>query len=185
VRAGGTAARVHTGDPSLYGAVREQMRLLDRDGIAYGIVPGVTAAFAAAAEAGVSFTVPGVTQSLVLTRLAGRTAVPERERLADLARHGSAMAVYLSAGGVGRIAGELRAGGVAGDTAVVAAHRVGWPGRRIVRTDLDGLEREAGMMDREMGRQTVFLVLPGETAEGEDSKLYDPGFTHGYRKGEE
>jgi precorrin-4/cobalt-precorrin-4 C11-methyltransferase len=185
VRAGGMAARVHTGDPSLYGAMREQMRLLDRDGVGYEVVPGVTAAFAAAAGARVSFTAPGVTQTLILTRLSGRTGVPERERLADLARHGSAMAVYLSAGGVSRLAGELREAGLAEDTVVVAAHRVGWPGERIVRTDLAGLDAAAGALDQEMARQTVFLVLPGETAAGEDSKLYDPAFSHGFRKGEE
>ncbi len=97
VRSGGLVARVHTGDPSLFGSMREQMALLDRDGIAHAVVPGVTAAFATAARAKVSFTVPEATQTLVITRLAGRAPVPEGERLRELARHGSSVAVYLSA----------------------------------------------------------------------------------------
>ena len=92
-RKGGLVARVHTGDPSLFGSVREQTALLDRDGVTWAIIPGVTAAFAAAARGGVSFTVPEVTQSLIITRLHGRTPVPESERLSELARHGSSVAV--------------------------------------------------------------------------------------------
>ncbi|MGD8388323.1 MAG: cobalt-precorrin-4/precorrin-4 C(11)-methyltransferase, partial [Desulfobacteraceae bacterium] len=111
VRAGGIVARVHTGDPALYGAVREQMVLLRRDGITYQVIPGVTVAFAAAAAAGVSFTLPEKTQSLILTRLEGHTPVPGRERLREMARHQASMAVYLSTGDPEGVVRELRDGG--------------------------------------------------------------------------
>ena len=183
VRAGGDVARVHTGDPSLYGAIREQMALLDRDGIKYDVVPGVTAGFAAAAAARVSYTVPEVTQTLIFTRTAGKTPVPEAENLKALAAHGSAMCIYLSAGDPEGLQDALLEGGYAEATRVVMAYRVGWPDERVVFTDLAGLARTA----RENGftRQTVFLILPGqgELDQGTaKSLLYDAGFTHGYRR---
>lgn len=179
---GRTVARVHTGDPSLYGAVREQAALLDREGIPWEIVPGVTAAFAAAALARVSFTVPEATQTLIVTRLEGRTPVPGAERLRDLARHGCSLAVYLSAGDPEGLAAELLAAGLPPDTPVVAARAVGWPEQTLARTTVAGLAACA----REQGftRQTVYLVLPGER-EGTGqarSRLYDPGFGHGCRE---
>ena len=180
VLAGGRVARVHTGDPSLYGAVREQMALLDRDGISYRVIPGVTVAFAAAAAARVSFTLPERTQSLILTRLEGRTPVPEAERLRDLASHQASMAVYLSAGDPEGVAGELRLGGYPEDTPVVVAYRVGWPDERILLTRLQDL---AGTVAREqITRQAVFLVLPGQDREPAFSRLYSPDFHHGFRE---
>lgn len=183
VAEGGMVARVHTGDPSLYGAIREQMDLLDRDGVAYEVVPGVTAGFAAAASACRSYTVPEVTQTLIFTRMAGRTPVPESERLRELAAHGSAMCIYLSAGDPEGMQAELEAAGLPGSTLVVQAYRVGWPEEQVAETDLAHLAVTA----RENGftRQTVFLVLPGQG--GEDagtarSLLYDKDFRHGYRK---
>lgn len=183
VRSGGMAARVHTGDPSLYGAIREQMALLDRDGVEYAVVPGVTAGFAAAASARRSYTVPEVTQTLIFTRLEGRTPVPEAEALRKLAAHGSAMCIYLSAGDPEGVRRELLAGGLAASTLVVMAHRVGWADEKVVETDLDSLARAA--RDNGFTRQTVFLVLPGQGAEdaGEaKSLLYDENFKHMYRK---
>ncbi len=177
--AGGMAARVHTGDPSLYGTVREQMRLLHAEGIACSVVPGVTAAFAAAAAAGVSFTVPEVTQSLVITRLEGRTPVPDAERLRELARHGSAMAVYLSAAASARLEEELAKAGVAPHTPVLAAHRVGWPDQALAWTTAGGLA--ATVREHGFSRQTVFLVLPGEAAGATASRLYAADFAHGWR----
>ncbi|QJB55573.1 precorrin-4 C(11)-methyltransferase [Pseudodesulfovibrio sp. zrk46] len=183
IRDGGMVARVHTGDSSLYGAIREQIELLDRDGVEYSVVPGVTAAFAAAASACRSYTVPEVTQTLIFTRLAGRTPVPENEDLRKLAAHGSAMCIYLSAGDPEGIQRELEAGGLIPSTLIVMAYRVGWPEEKVVETTLENLARTA----RENGftRQTVFLVLPGQGLEdaGEaKSLLYDKGFAHGYRK---
>jgi len=179
VQAGGSVARVHTGDPSLFGAVLEQMRLLDRDGIDYRVVPGVTAAFAAAAEARVSFTVPEATQSLIMTRLAGRTQVPESENLEELARHGSALAVYLSASQATVVQNKLLKGGYPEDTAIVVAHRVGWPGQELLScrlADLADRVEKAGIT-----RQAVFLVLPGQNQGAAASRLYSPDFGHGFR----
>lgn len=179
VRAGGLAARVHTGDPSLYGAVAEQAALLDAEGVAWAIVPGVTAAFAAAAMAGVGFTVPGGTQSLVITRAPGRTAVPEAEALAAFAARGCSMAVYLSAALAGEVRSGLLAGGLAPGTPVVAGHRVGWPDGAVARTTVGGLADEVAR--RGWSGQVVFLVLPGQDRPGAPSRLYAADFAHGRR----
>lgn len=177
-RAGSLAARVHTGDPGLYGAVAEQIRLLDADGVGWEIVPGVTTASAAAAAFGVSFTVPEATQTLILTRLAGRTPMPPGEALADLARHGASMAVYLSAGDPDGVRDALLAGGYPGHTAVAVAHRLGWPGERLFWATLADLPER--VRQAKADRQTIFLVLPGLDRDGV-SKLYDPAFAHGFR----
>ncbi len=177
-RTGGLAARVHTGDPALYGAVAEQARLLEAEGIDYAIVPGVTSASAAAAAFRVSFTVPEATQTLILTRLAGRTPMPPGQSLAELARHGASLAIYLSAGDPEGVAQALRSGGYVGDTPVAVAHRLGWPGEHCFWATVDTLAelvRQAGI-----DRQTIFLVLPGQGRETA-SKLYDPAFGHGFR----
>lgn len=177
---GGLVARVHTGDPMLYGAAREQMALLKADGIPCTVVPGISAAFAAAAAAGVSLTVPEVVQSFAVTRLDGRTPVPKGQELAEYARLGGSVAVYLSAREPEAIAEELRKAGVAEDTPILLAYRVGWPDERLAWATLATLEATA----REQGftRQTVFLVLPGEKdSPTTASKLYDKNFLHGYR----
>jgi precorrin-4/cobalt-precorrin-4 C11-methyltransferase len=183
VRKGGMVARVHTGDPALYGAIREQMELLDRDGVDYAVVPGVTAGFAAAAAACRSYTVPEVTQTLIFTRIAGKTPVPENEALRKLAAHGSAMCIYLSAGDPEGVQSELLAGGLAGSTLAVMAYRVGWPEEKVVVTELANLAVTA--RENDFNRQTVFLILPGqgvEDAGNAKSLLYDENFKHMYRK---
>lgn len=184
-RSGGMAARVHTGEPSLYGAVREQAALLDADAIPWEVVPGVSSAFATAAAAKVSFTVPGGPQTFILTRLSGRTPVPESEALPKLASHGAAMAVLLSAGEPERLQAELLQGGYAPDTTIVMGHKVGWPGGETVRTTLDRLAATA--RGKGFAKQTCFLVLPGQELASEDSRsrLYDPSFSHGTRRGSE
>lgn len=177
--AGGAVARVHTGDPSLYGALREQSRLLDQDGIPWRVIPGVTAACAAAAAAGVTFTVPEVTQSLIITRMEGRTPVPEREALRQLAAHGTSLAVYLSAGASESLQAELLAH-TPPDTPILCAYRVGWPDQRLVWATVATLAQcveEHGLV-----RQTVFLVLPGQHAADTASLLYAAKFSHGYRQ---
>jgi len=180
VRAGGAVARVHTGDPSLYGAVREQMRLLNAEGVSYSVVPGVTAAFAAAATANLSLTVPERTQTVILTRTAGRTPMPEGERLRDLARHGCTLAVYLSAADPDPMVADLRAGGLPDATPVLVAYRVGWPDQATYPATLGTLcdtVRAHGLT-----RQTLFLILPGEDGANHFSKLYAPDFAHGFRE---
>ncbi len=179
VEKGLNCARVHTGDPSLYGAVREQAALLEKDGIEYEIVPGVTSAFAAAAAACRSFTVPEANQTLILTRRAGRTPVPEGQSLKELAAHKAAMAVYLSASDPEGVERELLGAGLSPDTLVVIAHRLGWEGEKLTETTLGRLAETAREMELE--RQTVFLVLPGQDSDAK-SRLYDENFSHGFRK---
>jgi precorrin-4/cobalt-precorrin-4 C11-methyltransferase len=179
VRSEGIVARVHTGDPSLYGAIKEQMVLLDRDDISYEVIPGVTVAFAAAAAAKVSFTLPKRAQTLIFTRIAGRTLVPDREQLRDLARHRTSLAIYLSASYPEGIVEGLLAGGYPKETPVVVAYRVGWPDERIITTQISALSdavRDAGIH-----RHAVFLVLPGQKDDPVFSRLYSPEFSHGFR----
>jgi len=179
VRSGGTVARVHTGDPSLYGAIKEQMILLDRDDISYEVIPGVTVAFAAAAAARISFTLPEKAQTLILTRLAGRTTVPDRERLRDLSRHNTSLAVYLSAADPDGVVEELLAGGYSEDTPVVVAYRVGWPDEMIITTYISALSKAVKGAD--IHNQAVFLVLPGQRDDPVFSRLYSTEFSHGFR----
>ena len=181
VRAGKVAARVHTGDPALFGAVREQTDLLDQAGIGYEVIPGVTAAFAAAARANVSFTSPGGTQSLILTRMAGRTPVPDQEAIRHMAAHGSSMAVYLSADKHEALERELLEAGLSPDTTIVIGKMIGHPREQIIRTRLRDLSRTAE--EHGLIRQAVFLILPSENRDQERSKLYDPSFAHGFRTG--
>ena len=181
VRAGGIAARVHTGDPALFGAVKEQTDLLDTAGIGYEVIPGVTAAFAAAARANISFTAPGGTQSLILTRMAGRTPVPDQEAIRHMAAHGSSMAVYLSADKHEELEKELLAAGLSPETTIIIAKMVGHPSEKIIRTRLGDLSRTA--REENIIRQAVFLILPANNQSSERSRLYDPTFAHGYRTG--
>ncbi|WP_319762833.1 precorrin-4 C(11)-methyltransferase [Maridesulfovibrio sp.] len=177
---GDIVARVHTGDPALYGAVQEQARLLRSAGFEYEVIPGVTSACAAAAASGASFTVPGGTQTLILTRMAGRTPVPETENLQKLAAHNSAMAVYLSAGNPSGIQEAILAGGMAPSTPVILGYRIGWPDEKSVPTTLADLAETATRNN--FTRQTIFLILPGKDSDSE-SLLYDSGFSHMFRKG--
>ena len=179
VRIGGVVARVHTGDPTLFGAMREQMELLDRDGITYKVIPGVTAAFAAAAAARVSFTVPEATQTLIITRGKGKTPVPEKEHLERLASHHCSLAIYLSAAMAEEVQEALIKGGYGPETKVIIGYRVGWEDEAVWETQLSRLSQE--VMVKDIKRQAVFLVLPGQ---GKDkrSKLYHPSFSHGFRE---
>ncbi len=183
-RDGRRVVRVHSGDPALYGAIQEQLEVLEREAIPCAVIPGVTAAFAAAAALAQELTLPEVTQTLIFTRAAGRTPVPERESLHDLARHGATLVIYLSIKLIEAVVAELiPAYGPA--TPVVVAYRVSWPDQRLIRGTL------ATIADLVKGsgieRQALILVGPVLSArEGElqaRSKLYDQGFSHGFRSG--
>lgn len=182
-KAGKNAARVHTGDPSIYGAIREQALLLERDGIPYQIIPGVTAAFAAAAAGRISLTVPDCVQSLTITRMGGRTGVPEGQSVRDFAGHKNSIAVYLSATEAGRIQEELLKGGLSPATPVFVAYRLGWPDELLIWTNVADLAETVA--SHQLVRQTVFLVLPGEKLDTEGlarSRLYAESFFHGFRQ---
>jgi precorrin-4/cobalt-precorrin-4 C11-methyltransferase len=176
---GKLVARVHTGDPSIFGTIHEQTALLKKDGIPFEIVPGVTAAFAAAARANISFTLPGVNQTLIITRAPGRTTVPSSQDLKKLAVSRSSMAIYLSAAHAQSVQSELMEGGLDGKTPVVLGWKVGWEDELVVTTSLDRLGRTVS--EKKIKGQVVFLILP-EAENSARSKLYDPGFSHGFRR---
>ena len=185
-RAGKKVVRLHTGDPCLYGAIQEQMEALDAEDIGYAVIPGVTATFAAAASLRQELTLPGVSQTLTLTRLAGRTPVPETERLRRIAANGGTIALYLSVGMMEELVAELLAGGVFNsETPAAVVSRASWPDERTVEgtlADIAAKVQQAGIT-----RQALVLVGEVLSARGkgvpEKSKLYDPEFSHGYRKG--
>lgn len=173
--------RLHTGDPSLYGAIREQMDALREKGIEYDVTPGVSSLFGASAALGAEFTLPGVSQSLIVTRLAGRTGVPEGEALRDMSRHGASMALFLSSGMLERVREELLAGGYAADTPAALVYKATWPDEKVVRCTI-GTLAEAG---EAAGIRKTALVFVGGFLDApyEKSKLYDETFTTEFRKG--
>ena len=179
--AGKTTVRLHSGDPSLYGAIREQTEALRARGIPFDVTPGVSSFSAAAAALGTEYTVPGVSQSLILSRAAGRTPVPEREALTRLSAHGASMALFLSAGLAGDVQRDLLAGGAyTGDTPCVVVYRASWPEERIIRCTVSTL---AGAID-DAGIRGGALILVGDFLKdaGERSRLYDGAFATGYRE---
>lgn len=182
-RAGKRVVRLHSGDPCLYGAIAEQMNALEAENIPFAVIPGVTAAFAAAAALGVEYTVPEKTQTLILTRAAGRTPVPEAEDLARLAGHNAAMAIYLSAGLAQQVESALVAA-YGTDAPVAVVHRASRPDEKTIRTTAGALSRTMA----ESGITSTALIIAGPSLganRGVDagSKLYDKHFTHGCRKG--
>ena len=173
-------ARVHSGDPALWGAVQEQRELCDELGLPHETVPGVSAYSAVAAIAGRELTVPEVAQSVILTRLGGgKTPMPPGEEITDLASHGTTMAVFLSAARSGQLEAELLAGGYPPDTPVVVAYQATWPDELVVECTVGTL---AGTVRaRKLWKHTLFLVGPALAARGTRSHLYHPGHFHGYR----
>ena len=174
-------ARVHSGDPSLWGAVQEQYDSCQRLGLEVEIVPGVSAFSAAAAIVGRELTVPEVAQSVILTRLeGGKTPMPDSERLREFARHGTTMAIFLSAARSGQLVDELRAGGYPDDTPVVVAYKATWPDELILHTTLGELTET--VKQHKLWRHTLFLVGKALRASGTRSHLYNAGHFHTYRK---
>ena len=178
---GEIVARVHTGDPALYGAIQEQIDLLQKDEIPFEVVPGVTVAFAAAAALGRQLTQPGGSQTLIFTRLAGRTPVPESENLAELAKHQTSLVVYLSVSRIREVVSQLKQGYPA-NTPVLVAYRVGWPEERYVSGTLADIVHRV----EESGVKRQAVIMVGSALGGQlkaRSKLYDPAFGHGFRDG--
>ena len=181
---GKTVCRLHTGDPSLYGAVREQMDALDELGITYETCPGVTAAFGAAASMNLEYTLPGISQSLILTRMAGRTSVPDSESIESWAAHHASMAIYLSTGMLKELARRLVAGGYAEDTPVAVVYKATWPDEKRIICTLKTMADEA----EKAGVRKTAVVLVGNVIVNsgyERSKLYDPSFTTEFRQAKE
>ena len=183
VREGLVVARIHSGDPGLWGAVQEQRELCDEVGLPYETVPGVSAFSAVAALIERELTVPQVAQSVVLTRLeGGKTPMPSGESVLEFARHGTTMAVFLSAARSGQLAAELSAGGYADDTPCVVAYAATWPDQLVVRCRLADLE--AACKEHKLWKHTLILVGPALAGAGARSHLYHPGHFHGFRRAE-
>jgi precorrin-4/cobalt-precorrin-4 C11-methyltransferase len=180
---GQRVVRLHTGDPSLYGAIFEQMTALKEKSIPYMVIPGVTAAFAAAAAMGIEYTLPEISQTLILTRMAGRTPVPQLENLASLAQHQTSMAIYLSISLVDEAA-KILIDSYGADSVCVVAYCVSQPDEKIIFTCLKDLAQTVKM---EKITRTA-LIIVGKVLDIDHaglkhrSKLYQKGFEHGYRK---
>lgn len=178
---GQTTVRLHTGDPSLYGAIREQMDALDKLGLPYDVTPGVSAFSGAAAALEAEYTLPQISQSVIITRMAGRTPVPEGERLSKLAAHGCTMVLFLSTGLLEEVERELLAGGsYTAETPAAIVYKATWPEEQVFRCTVGTLAQTA----RENHITKTALITVGGFLGGgyERSKLYDPAFTHGYRE---
>lgn len=178
---GKTTVRLHTGDPSLFGAVREQFDELDRLGIPYDVCPGVSALSGAAAALKAEYTLPGISQSVIIGRMEGRTPVPGRERLRLLAAHGASMVLFLSAGLIGEVQRELTEGGYAPDTPSAIVYKASWPDEKVYRCPLSQLSQTA--RDNDITKTALILVGDFLGNAFDRSKLYDPTFTTAFREG--
>lgn len=173
--------RLHTGDPCLYGAIREQMDLLDEKKIAYALCPGVSAFCGAAAALNLEYTLPDVSQSVVITRMEGRTAVPEREKIAEFAKHQTTMVLFLSTGLLENLVSELLKGGYSADTPAAIVYKATWPDEKKYLCTVGTLAKTA----KQHQITKTALILVGKTVgqcRYERSKLYDPTFTTEFRE---
>ncbi len=178
---GETTVRLHTGDPSVYGAVREQIDEFEQLGIEYDITPGVSAAFGAAASLGMEYTLPDVSQSLIITRMEGKTKVPEKESIEAFASHNTSMAIYLSAGMLEELSERLINGGYAPNTPAAIVYKASWQEEKSVICSVKTLAGAA----KENGIKKTAVILVGEAVSPGRyslSKLYDPKFETEYRK---
>ena len=191
-----TTVRLHTGDPSIYGAIREQMEELEKRGIAYDVTPGVSSFCGAAAALGMEYTLPGISQSVILTRMEGRTKVPEKESIESFAAHRATMVLFLSSSMIGELAEKLVEGGYAPQTPAAIVYRATWPEERAFVCTIDTLEKTAAEngIDRTaliiVGEAVRYngLLLAAESGNGRSpqsgvtrSCLYDADFETGYR----
>ena len=178
---GRAVVRLHTGDPSVYGAIREQMDILDKEGISYEVCPGVSACFGAAAAMNLEYTLPDISQTLIITRTEGRTPVPSLEGIANLAKHQSSMAIYLSAGMLEKLQEELLIGGYDKDTPAAIVYKATWPEEKVIRCTVDTLAKSGAENDI----KNTALILVGKVIDSPNydrSKLYSPDFTTAYRQ---
>lgn len=178
--AGKMTVRLHTGDASLFGAIREQMDALDEKGIAYDDTPGVSSFCGAAAALNAEYTLPGVSQSLIITRMAGRTPVPEKEQLALMAQHQASMVLFLSSGLLNEVQEELLRGGYQADTPAAIVYKATWPDEKVIRCTVGTLAQRGA----EEGIRKTALLLIGDFLDScyERSRLYDPTFTTEFRE---
>lgn len=178
---GKTTVRLHTGDSSIYGAVREQFDELEKLGIEYDVCPGVSSFCGAAASLKTEYTLPDVSQTVIITRTEGRTPVPQRESIRSLAAHGSTMVLFLSASLTEKLQAELLAGGYPGDTPVAVVYKATWPEEKILRCTVETLH--STMTENGLTKTSIIIVGKCLGDEYARSLLYHPEFTTEYRKG--
>ncbi len=179
-KAGKLVVRLHTGDPCVYGAHREQMDVLDREGLSYEVVPGVSSFCSAAAALKAEYTLPDVSQTVILTRMEGRTPMPPKEKLLDLAQHNATMIIFLSAGQLEKLSARLIEGGYTAETPAAIVYKATWPDEKVIRTTVGGLAQAAAENNI---TKTALITVGGFLGnEYERSKLYDPTFTTEFRE---
>lgn len=173
--------RLHTGDPSIYGAIKEQMDALKKLGLSYQVIPGVSSFQGAAASLGLEYTLPGVTQTVILTRMEGRTPVPEKERIEHLAKIQASMAIFLSSSMMEELAKRLVQGGYPAKTKAAIVYKATWPDERVIYTSLENLAADG----KKSGITKTALILVGDFlgTDYDRSLLYHPQFSHEFRQG--
>lgn len=182
-KAGRKTVRLHTGDPAIYGAIREQMDILDEHNIEYKVCPGVSSLFGAASALKAEYTLPDVSQSVIVTRMAGRTPVPDRESIESFAAHHATMVIFLSTGMLEELSKKLVSGGYEPETPAAIVYKATWDDEKVVRTTVADLAKSA--KDNNITK-TALITVGGFLDNTYDrSKLYDPTFTHEFRKGVE
>lgn len=180
VSAGKRVVRLHTGDPSIYGAIQEQIDLLNKLNIEWEVVPGVSSFLAAAAALGQEYTLPGVSQTVIITRMEGRTPVPDREKIRSLAEHQATMCIFLSVHMFGDLVRELTEGGYSPDTPVAVVEKASWPEQRIFRGTLTTIADQ--LLVAGVSRTAMVIVGNVLAGEYEQSRLYAPEFGHMFRE---
>ncbi len=173
--------RLHDGDPSIYGAIKEQIDNLEKKGILSKVIPGVTAFLASAAALGTQLTLPGVTQTIIVTRVESRTKVPKREKISELAKHKATLIFYLSVHLLSKLVKEAIAGGYKKSTPVAVVYRASWDDQKIITGTLDDITKK--VMNEKITRTAIVIISDVINPKSyEYSKLYDKEFSHGYRK---
>lgn len=178
---GKKVVRLHTGEPSIYGAVQEQMHVLDEKGLSYESCPGVSACFGAAASLNLEYTLPEISQSLIITRMEGRTPVPKKESIESFAAHGASMAIYLSSGMMEELSKRLIEGGYSKDTPAAIVYKASWPDEKKFICTIGTLAETADAN----GIKNLAVVLVGDVISKSGyalSKLYSADFETGFRK---
>lgn len=173
--------RLHDGDPSIYGAIKEQIDNLSKKGISSKVVPGVTAFLASAAELGTQLTLPGITQTIIVTRAESRTKVPKREKISELAKHKATLIFYLSVHLLSEIVKESIAGGYKKSTPVAVVYRASWKDQKIIKGTLLNIVKK--IQEEKITRTAIVIISDViDSKNYQYSKLYDKKFSHGYRK---
>lgn len=175
--------RLHTGDPSIYGAIREQMDVLDSKGMEYEYVPGVSSFIGAASALKAEYTLPNVSQTVILTRMAGRTPVPEKEEIESLAAHQATMIIFLTSTMLKELSNRLIEGGYSPDTPAAIVYKATWPDQKVIRTTVENIAVDA---EKEGINKMALICVGNFLGDNYDrSKLYHPEFTHLFREGKQ